>query len=379
MANIRDLWTRPDGDRRVRTARYGTGKRWAVEWREGRGTPRSRSFTTKEAARSFKTELEGGLASGSYITRSRSDATVGDVWEQWIASKRRLKPTTLHAYRSTWRAQIEPRWGAVPLAGVRRGDVHAWLPGLDKPRRNSDPRGERVPLSSSQIRHCAVILKAILDYAVDDGRLAANPLTGLRLPVARSGERVPLTGEQLAALISASPDAATEIRLMVQTGIRWGEMVALRVSDVDAKRRRLRVHRGYVEVDGQRIVQEVKSGRGREVPLSGPMLRELRDLSKGRAGGEPLLPGPRGDGWTRTMWDRRWSAAVRESGVPACTSHVLRHTTASLAIQAGADVKVLQQMLGHASAAMTLDRYGHLFDRKLDDVSGRIAGLLGPP
>ena len=71
----------------------------------------------------------------------------------------------------------------------------------------------------------------------------------------------------------------------------------------------------------------------------------------------------------RNFRRKSFDAAVRAAGLDRLTPHALRHTAASLAIAAGANVKVVQTMLGHKSATMTLDLYGHLFENQLDEVA----------
>lgn len=378
MASLRDSWTVQRDGKRVRTSRYGIGRRWVVQWREGgRESPsRTRSFVTKDAARAFKADLEQKQHTGAYVPQGRAVVTVGEMFERWISTKARLKPTTLHAYRSTWNAQVAPRWEYVPVQQVTAAAVSEWLPTLTRPEVRNDPDSNRVPLSGSQTRHCAIILKAVLSHAVSSGTIQRNPLTELAMPRPATASKTPLTDDELRRVIEGMSPYQLETRLLAQTGIRWGEMVGLLVGDVDATRRRLLVHRGYVEVGGKEIVQEVKSGRRREVPIGSALAADLTEAGRGRKDDAPLFLGPRGTRWTRAMWDARWRDALNEAGLPRMGAHTLRHTAVSLAIRAGADVKVLQRMLGHASAAMTLDVYGHLYDASLDTVGDAMARLL---
>ena len=140
------------------------------------------------------------------------------------------------------------------------------------------------------------------------------------------------------------------------------EACALDVGDVAVKRRRL-------------LVRTSKSGRPREVPVP-PSVLGMLEL--GRPRGVPLFTAPQGGRVSADNWRARVFASAAEAiGRPGLTPHALRHTAASLAIRAGADVKAVQRMLGHASAAMTLDTYAHLWDGGLDDVASRMDDLLG--
>jgi integrase len=100
--------------------------------------------------------------------------------------------------------------------------------------------------------------------------------------------------------------------------------------------------------------------------------------SEGKASGSWLFPAPRGGPLSEPNWKRSvgWSAAVRKIGRPTLRVHDLRHACASLWLGAGADPKVVQRILGHASAAMTMDLYGHLIDQNPWDSARRVGGLI---
>ena len=149
-------------------------------------------------------------------------------------------------------------------------------------------------------------------------------------------------------------------------GYRASEALALTVGDVDPARGRVRVQRS-------------KNGEGRDVPVL-PSVLAMLDLDRPR--GRWLLEHPRGEAGSR---DRRAlrnnvvAPAAARAGLGAVTTHDLRHTAASLAIAAGADVKMVQAMLGHGSAAMTLDLYGHLWAGGLDGVAARMESMIHDP
>lgn len=153
------------------------------------------------------------------------------------------------------------------------------------------------------------------------------------------------------------------VLILAMCGLRIREATALDVGDVDRVRKRIRVRAS-------------KTGRARDVPLPATVETAL-DLD--RPGDAPLLTGPEGRRVRDNSFRRRQFAwAKQEVGLPeGLRIHDLRHTVASLAIAAGADLKVVQAMLGNASATMTLDLYGHLLDRRLGEVAAAMDGLLG--
>lgn len=161
---------------------------------------------------------------------------------------------------------------------------------------------------------------------------------------------------------------------LAYTGLRWGELTGLRVKNVDRERRRLFVEENAVMVGGHIEVGTPKTHESRSVPYPAFLDDAIEELSKGKRRDAILF----GDGvlhmrlpnsvrgWFQGAVDRCQAA---DENFPRVTPHDLRHTAASLAIAAGANVKAVQRMLGHASAAMTLDTYADLFEDDLDDVA----------
>lgn len=162
-------------------------------------------------------------------------------------------------------------------------------------------------------------------------------------------------------------------------GLHWGEATALKVADVDLEKRRITVHRSAVEVHGEIHLSTPKTDAStRLVPLPAIVVEALRTKVAGRRKTDLVFPGPTGDYMRRVRssagsksW---WKTALKTAGIETMVLHDLRHTAASIAVNAGGNVKSVQRMLGHASAAMTLDRYADLFDDGLDRLLDQIDG-----
>ena len=165
--------------------------------------------------------------------------------------------------------------------------------------------------------------------------------------------------------------------MLAWCGLRFGELAALRVRDLDLERARLSVERSMTEVGGRLVWSDPKSGRGRSVPFPRSLTGVLRDQARGKGPDEQLFTTPDGGALRLNNWRRRvLDPACARIGREDITPHDLRHTAASLAIRAGANVKAVQRMLGHASAAMTLDVYAGLFRDDLDGVATALDGML---
>ena len=184
-----------------------------------------------------------------------------------------------------------------------------------------------------------------------------------------------LTHQQVGALATASGKHDEGlVLLLAYTGLRWGEAIGLRVRDLDMLRRRATISENAVQSGTRIYVGTPKAHKQRTVPLPGFLLPYLARQCEGKGRDELLFPGGDGKHLRRPHPTSGWFAkAVAGSGVPPHTTpHDLRHTAASLAVSAGANVKAVQKMLGHASAAMTLDIYADLFDDDLEAVANAL-------
>lgn len=235
-------------------------------------------------------------------------------------------------------------------------------------------------------------MSLMLDMAVRDGRLARNVATHVNLPRPVKPEHRYLTHNQVEALANETghPSAPSKhssmdtranenyrlvVLFLTYTGVRFGEMAALRVRRLDLVRRRAMIAESVTPLQGHGMVWGTpKSHHRREVPIPGFLAEELTRHVAGRDPDDLVFGGLRNNGPLRsTVFRTAFSTAARAISVPGLHPHDLRHTAASLAIAAGADVKVVQKMLGHASAAMTLDTYGHLFADRLDEVADALS------
>lgn len=321
-----------------------------------------RGFKTKRDAQQFLHELESSKAKGSFVNPADSRATIGALGAQWLSHQSHLKPSALRPVESAWRLHVEPVWGRHVLSEIRHSDVQAWVTKLTG------------SYSPTTVLRAYGVLAGILDTAVKDRRLAVNPARGVNLPRKTAKRKIYLTHQQVALLAQQAGVNGTLVEVLAYCGLRWGEATALRARDVDLENRRFTVHENAVMVNNTIHVGTPKSHVSRTVPfpkfladdIAARVANETPDRLLFGDGHEHMrLPNSR-DGW--------FAASVRRAQkidptFPRVTPHDLRHTAASLAVSAGANVKAVQRMLGHASAAMTLDVYSDLFDDDLNAVA----------
>lgn len=354
--------------------------RWEVLYYDRTGRLRSEVVSTKAIAENRRTALESSLSAGTYIDPAAARVMFAEIADKWIDARQDLRLSTWWKYRGLLDNHVIPRWGEHPLSGIESEDVAVWVALLLKSVADGGSG-----LGPSQARHAYRVLSMVLEWCVP-ARLMRNPARGVKLPVRPEAEHVYLAYRQVEALAEASAGLRTKynrpttcakinrplVLLLAYTGLRWGEAAALKVGRVDLGKRRIRVVSTLSEVKGVLHEGPPKTGKRRTVPLPASLVPELRPLVDGRGDDEWLFTSTRGMPLRANNWRvREFNPAVRAAHLDtlSLTPHKLRHTAASLAIAAGADVKVLQQMLGHADASMTLNVYGHLFPDRLDEVA----------
>jgi integrase len=223
------------------------------------------------------------------------------------------------------------------------------------------------------------ILAAILDDAVSDRRAMSNPARGVSLPRKTRKPHIYLSHEQVHALAAASKHS-TLVLVLAYCGLRWGEATGLRVKHLDMLRRHFMIEENAVQVGGVVEVGTPKNHKKRTVPFPRFLAEGLARQCEGKGRDDLVFPGDNGHHMrlARVHEDNlSWfGSAVFRTDIPRITPHDLRHSAASFAVSAGANVKAVQKMLGHSSAAMTLDVYADLFDADLDSVSDALDHAL---
>jgi integrase len=335
---------------------------WRARYRDTKGKEHARHFQRKIAAQRWLDSVTTAMTTGTYVDPVRASISIREWSARWLATKVDLKPTTRCRYEGLLKVNVLPTWGDVPLAAVAHEGVAAWV---------ADLSGSG--LAPATVRQAYRVLSMLLALAVRDGRLARNPADHVPLPRAHQREHVYLTIDQVDALAEAAGDERTLVLFLAYTGVRFGELAALRVQRLDLLRRRAAINEAVAEVRGKTVFGTPKTHQARSVPIPPFLLGELSALVSGKGPDGLVFTAPKG-GVLRLQNFRHtvWEPAVRAVGLDGLTPHALRHTAASLAIAAGADVKVVQQMLGHKSATMTLDIYGHLYGDRLDEVAARM-------
>lgn len=341
---------------------------YLARWRDPGGRQRKKTFVRKLDAQRFLTSLDSSLMGGSYIDPDGGKVLL-EVWSaKWIAAQSHLKPSTRVRYANLLANHVLPTFGVMPLSKIASSDVQVWMTSL------SDSG-----LAPGSVRYAYRILSLCLKWAVTDGRIARNPATGVPLPPARPTEHRFLTASEVRELTEAAGDRGLAILTLSLTGMRFGELAAMRVHHVDLVRRRISINSSVSEVHGKLVWGSPKGHSKRSVAIPKFLAEQLAIALEGKARDELAFCAPRGGTLRARAWTRStFAPAVAAAGLGHVRVHDLRHTAASLMVSAGANVKAVQKALGHASASMTLDVYSGLFSEDIEQVAARLDSLMCP-
>jgi integrase len=374
MATFRAHY-RPDRQRweaRVEPGRDEFGKRQYIQ----KTTPKNKN--TKGEALRIGRQILNELEAGTYV--EPTDANVAEPLRSWHAEHARhhLSPRTHESYGYLLEAHIIPGLGGLKLAKLQPAHLQRYY---------SDRLDSGAAASSVRKEHN--ILHAAFKHAVMLRQMATNPADLVTPPRPKRTEMHFLTEIEAAAMLQAAKDTALYLPLLlaVGTGMRRGELLALRWSDVDLDGGTATVNQTLQEAYGAILFKEPKTTRSRRrITLPGLVVDALRvehakHVEKELAA-EPgyvpcdlVLPAPGGGPWWPSNFDRIWRRFKTKQALKI-RFHDLRHTHATQLLKAGVNVKVISERLGHASIGITLDTYSHVMPGMQEEAAERIdAGL----
>jgi integrase len=326
----------------------------------------SSTFATMREARAFKADRDGEAAIGARRFDPRlGRASLSAIWTQYRASKQpAVSPKTWSGYAQHWELRIGPRFGHVPVDEISRKDVQQFIGGLTVGPwaklatlrlLRSSRHGSRGRPNSHQPGPGCVIRS--------HSGAGASPL-----PL-RHGSRHP--GNRLRRPRRHRDNPGL-------TGLRWSELVGLRVGDIDLKARRLYVRQAAPDVEGRIIVGPPKTRAAvRTVPLPQIVIDALKPRIQNRSPKEQAITSPNGGFLRSNNWRRHthWNKALKKTGLAPLTIHDLRHTYASLARKSGADLRYVQKTMGHSTPTVTANIYSDLYSDELDHVATNLDRL----
>lgn len=338
-----------------------------VSWQEGKRQRQAcRRFRTMGEAKRWGTEQENKRNRGG-VLRQSTKVTLNEWLDRWLRSLHDLAARTRVDYEN-----VTARYWREPLGNYRLDQITTQV--IRDVLADMAARG----LSPRTLQQARTVLRIALGAAVDDGLIAVNPAVAKRMvPAQVRREHRVLSAAQVNALLDGTRDDPRGAlwAVLCTTGLRLGEVLGLKWSDVDVERAELRVQRSLVRpTHGTNwVLEKPKTEKGRRaVPLLARTVDALRwhrtrqDAEKITAGstytdhgfvfaderGEPL------QGTVVFKYD--WLPTLKRLTLPKVRIHDLRHSVATLWLEAGLPLKLVQELLGHASMAITADVYSHI-------------------
>lgn len=330
-------------------------------------------FNTKKEAEAFLASKLQEVNTGTFVDPEKQP--LADYMRQWLEDKAgQLRPGTIRSYRWLVNTHIIPGLGRIDLAKLRPNHLQKFYTDMRK-------KG----LSNRTIRYAHTLLHEALERAVHWGLIARNVADVVDAPRANSPPGKTWTIDEAFRFLKVAKEVEPRywiaFFLALMTGMRRGEIIALRWQDVDLENGRLHVRHTLTWAAGRPLFQEPKTDRSRRsIAVAPEVIATLRahrakqaeerllmgeayhdqDLVLARVNGDPLHPRTINDAWYR---------ALSKADVPRIRFHDLRHTHASLLLQQGVHPKIVSERLGHSTINITLDIYSHV----LPDLQQQVA------
>lgn len=392
-----------------------TGKKY--EWWEARYTAGRDPGTGKQVQRTItgKTQREVSqklaavvtdMENGTYIAPSKQ--TVGQWLDTWADTYLGgVKPHTVAAYNTQISKHLKPNIGAVKLEALDTPTIQQMYnklarTGQQVPKRNKDGelvrRGgkivlEAAPLSPKSIKNIHGVLHKALQQAIAAGLIRSNPADACALPRVEKAELHPLDEQETRAFLEAIQGHEFETLYLVTlfTGMREGEVLGLTWPCVNFASGTILIKQQLQrekKAGGQYSLVPLKNDKPRTITPAPSIMELLRQHRKKQAAWQlragELWDNPAGLVFTNELgkhlvaWTvaKKFKRIVASIGRPDARFHDLRHSYAVAAIRSGDDIKTVQQNLGHATAAFTLDIYGHVTDQMRQASAERMEGYI---
>lgn len=343
------------------------------------------TFASKTSANHWLVDIEASLRRGDLPDLALGRMTFEDWAKRWLKSKQ-AKAKTLDGYESNINTHLIPWFGRLRLNAITRADV------VDFIAYTIDKHSEHVAAN------CKTVLSSLMNEAKHNGAITKNPAERVKVKRARRRDMVFLSRkevERLAFEISHPPikprggehrrkeypEYSLLVRFAAETGLRSGEIAALRVGRLDVINRRVHVAEAVSEVKKERdasglVYDEPKTYERRSVPIPKTLANELANhlLTRPSDPNAFVFTASRGGPLRhRNFYKSFFKPAVERAEInPKTRFHDLRHTYAALLIEAGAHPLSVKNRLGHSSIKVTYDRYGHLFPHMEENLTNRM-------
>lgn len=340
----------------------------------------SKYFKTQREGLDWLQEMRNQMQAG--LTMTGAQMSLSEYLDQWLGTIREsVRQKTLLQYTQIVHGHIVPMLGKIKLKDLRPDQIQA----LYNAKMDSGTSARTVILIHA-------VLHRALKQALKMGIIGRNPADAVTRPRFRRKEMRTLSDAQVRSFLSFAEGNRFKVLywLAVTTGLRQGELLGLKWSDMDWVNRRLRIVRQLQRLSGGLVFSEPKSAAGRRVIVLGvgtlEKLRNQQDLQfeELRSAGESwvendlIFPSTSGTPMDPSNLYHGFKALLKTAGLPDIRFHDLRHTAATLMLQQGVHPKVVQERLGHSDITLTLNTYSHVLPAMQEEAAEKLDELLTP-
>ncbi len=331
-----------------------------------------------------KEKLKAAIKENTLVDVVKNDQyTVGQWLDIWFENYAKLKvrPSSHQTYHGYIKNHIKPFIGDLPLKKLTSLELQKLYRRLlsdgrvDRIESKNQPKG----LSAKTVRNIHQVISSALDQAVEQRVISMNPAKGCSLPKIEHHEMKTLTADQLGAFFREARSSGVYEMYYIElaTGLRRGELLGLKWEDVSFEQCSIRVRRQIARIDGAVVEAPLKTKNSyRTIALGADALEVLKQQKEKAGGSEWVFPSPTGGPISPDSVLNMLHRVLERAGLPEIRFHDMRHTTATLALQNGVDIKTVSGMLGHFSAGFTLDTYAHVTTAAQREAANTMGNIL---
>ena len=309
--------------------------------------------------------------------------TVGQWMDFWLENYAKLKVrySSYQTYKGFINNHIKPAIGNIPLPKLTTMELQQLYKKLlesgrvDRIEAKNKPKG----LSVKTVRNLHQMVCSALNLAVSQKLISSNPASACALPKVERKEMKTIPVEQLSAFFEeAKQSGVFELYYIdLATGLRRGELLGLKWDDIDLTNGIIRVQRQILRQNGEVVEAPLKTKNSyRSVTIGADAIEVLKEQKKKTVNSEYVFPSPTGGPMSPDSVLHMLQRVLKRAGLERVRFHDLRHTSATLALQNGVDIKTVSGMLGHYSAGFTLDTYAHVTTAAQREAANTMGNVL---
>ena len=332
---------------------------YKIDLATGKTVRKYQTLHSEIDAEKFLTDIKKNVRrDGLPIYDKRS---LSEFMDDYINSREKdgdLSPTTIEGYRDDVKNRLKPYIGGIRVPDLSPRHIRQWFGQMQEDG-----------LSAKSIQNVYRLLHCAYEYAIENDIVDKNPCKP-KPPTVKKKSMEAYTEEEIKDILAKAKDTNAYLMLIIlfNTGLRRGELIGLRWSDIDLDKKTMFIQNNRVIANGKVYEKDPKSESGkREIPLADALvqvLKEARDkdieaFDEDRASTSYVIHLPDGTPYKPDSISQKWDRFAKSNGIRYLNLHSIRHTVASQMIHKNVNCKAVQAIMGHADIKVTLDTYAH--------------------